>query len=95
MAPVVASYVRVAVGPTASRRLREEESFYRTIDERHRKHFATMDVPLGSVGIAAFQRSEIIDALAPYHSALDLPIVRVLADANPDSLNTVTDAAAP
>jgi len=95
MAPVVASYVRVAVGPEASRRLREEEGFYRTINEGHRKHFAAMDVPLGSVGIAASQRSEVIDALAPYHSALDLPIVRVLADADPDSLNTVMEAAAP
>ena len=95
IAPVVASYVRVAVGPKASRRLREEEGFYRTINEAHRKHFAAMNVPLGSVGIAASQRSEVIDALAPYHSALDLPIVRVLADADPDSLNTVADAAAP
>ena len=95
MAPVVASYVRVAVGPKASRRLREEEGFYRTINEGHRKHFAAMDVPVGSVGIAASQRSEVIDALAPYHSALDLPIVRVLADADPDSLNAVTEAAAP
>jgi alkanesulfonate monooxygenase SsuD/methylene tetrahydromethanopterin reductase-like flavin-dependent oxidoreductase (luciferase family) len=95
MAPVVASYVRVAVGPEASRRLREEEGFYRTINASHRKHFAAMDVPFGSVGIAASQRSEVNDALAPYHSALDLPIVRALADANPASLNTVTDAAAP
>jgi alkanesulfonate monooxygenase SsuD/methylene tetrahydromethanopterin reductase-like flavin-dependent oxidoreductase (luciferase family) len=95
MAPVVASYVRVAVGPDAGRRLREEEGFYRTINEGHRKHFAAMDVPLGSVGIAASQRSEVIDALAPYHSALDLPIVRVLADADPNSLHTVVDAAAP
>ena len=95
MAPVVASYVRVAVGPKASRRLREEEGFYRTINEGHRKHFAAMDVPVGSVGIAASQRSEVIDALATYHSALDLPIVRVLADADRDSLNVVADAAAP
>ena len=94
-APVVASYVRVAVGPKASRRLRREEGFYRTINEAHRKHFAAMDVPVGSVGIAASQRADVVDALAPYHSALDLPIVRVLADADPDSLNTVVDAAAP
>ena len=95
IAPVVASYVRVAVGPKASRRLREEEGFYRTINEAHRKHFAAMNVPLGSVGIAASQRSEGSDALAPYHSALDLPIVRVLADADPDSLIAVADVAAP
>ena len=92
-APVVASYVRVAVGPGASRRLREEEGFYRTINESHRSHFAAMDVPLGSVGIAAGQRAAVLEAMAPYHAALDLPIVRVLADAR--SLCAVTDAAAP
>jgi hypothetical protein len=83
------------VGPNASRRLREEEGFYRTINESHRKHFAAMKVPHGSVGIAASQRSDVTDALAPYHSALDLPNVRVLADADPNSLKTVADAAAP
>jgi alkanesulfonate monooxygenase SsuD/methylene tetrahydromethanopterin reductase-like flavin-dependent oxidoreductase (luciferase family) len=92
-APLVASYVRVAVGPGASARLGEEERFYRTINEGHRRHFAAMDVPVGSVGIAASQHSDVLDALAPYHSALDLPIVRVLADAR--SLRAVTDAAAP
>jgi alkanesulfonate monooxygenase SsuD/methylene tetrahydromethanopterin reductase-like flavin-dependent oxidoreductase (luciferase family) len=92
-APVVACYVRVGVGPSARRRLRQEEGFYRTINEGHRKHFAAMDVPVGSVGIAASQRSELLESLAPYQSALDLPIVRVLADA--DSLSAVTDAAAP
>jgi alkanesulfonate monooxygenase SsuD/methylene tetrahydromethanopterin reductase-like flavin-dependent oxidoreductase (luciferase family) len=94
-APVVASYVRVAVGPGASRRLREEEGFYRTINEGHRKHFAAMAVPVGSVGIAASQRSDLLEALAPYHSALDLPIVRVPADADATLLSAVTDAAAP
>jgi alkanesulfonate monooxygenase SsuD/methylene tetrahydromethanopterin reductase-like flavin-dependent oxidoreductase (luciferase family) len=94
-APAVASYVRVAVGPGASRRLREEEGFYRTINEGHRKHFAAMDVAVGSVGIAASQRSDLLEALAPYHSALDLPIVRVLADADATLLSAVTAAAAP
>jgi alkanesulfonate monooxygenase SsuD/methylene tetrahydromethanopterin reductase-like flavin-dependent oxidoreductase (luciferase family) len=93
--PVVASYVRVAVGPGASRRLREEEGFYRTINEGHRKHFAAMAVPVGSVGIAASQRSDLLEALTPYHSALDLAIVRVPADADATLLSAVTDAAAP
>jgi alkanesulfonate monooxygenase SsuD/methylene tetrahydromethanopterin reductase-like flavin-dependent oxidoreductase (luciferase family) len=92
-APVVASYVRVAVGPGASGRLHDEERFYRTINEGHRKHFAAMDAAVGSVGIAASQRSDVLEALAPYHAALDLPIVRVLADAS--LLSAVTDAAAP
>jgi alkanesulfonate monooxygenase SsuD/methylene tetrahydromethanopterin reductase-like flavin-dependent oxidoreductase (luciferase family) len=94
-APLVASYVRVAVGPGARRRLRAEERFYRTINEGHRKHFAAMDLPVGSIGIAASERADLLGALAPYHSALDLPIVRVLAASDATSLGAVTDAAAP
>jgi alkanesulfonate monooxygenase SsuD/methylene tetrahydromethanopterin reductase-like flavin-dependent oxidoreductase (luciferase family) len=94
-APVVASYVRVAVGPGAAQRLHGAERFYRTINEAHRKHFAAMDVPVGAVGIAASQRSEVVQALAGYHAALDLPIVRVLADADANALRAVADAAAP
>ena len=94
-APIVASYVRVAVGPGAAQRLHGAERFYRTINEAHRKHFAAMDVPVGAVGIAASQRSEVVQALAGYHAALDLPIVRVLADADATALRAVADAAAP
>jgi len=93
--PVVASYVRVAVGQGARRRLREQESYYRAINEAHRKHFAAMGVPVGSVGIAASQRSDVLNALAPYHAALDLPVVRVLADTDRMLLSAVADAAAP
>jgi alkanesulfonate monooxygenase SsuD/methylene tetrahydromethanopterin reductase-like flavin-dependent oxidoreductase (luciferase family) len=93
--PVVASYLRVAVGPGATRRLRAEEGFYRTINEAHSRHFAAMDVPVGSVGIAASRRPELLEALASYHSALDLPIVRVLADRDLVSLIDVIRAAAP
>jgi hypothetical protein len=35
------------------------------------------------------------ERLAPYQSALDLPIVRVLANADATSLTAVADAAAP
>jgi alkanesulfonate monooxygenase SsuD/methylene tetrahydromethanopterin reductase-like flavin-dependent oxidoreductase (luciferase family) len=95
VAPVVASYVRVAVGTGARRRLRDEEGIYRTINEAHRRHFAAMNAPVGTVGIATSQRSELLEALAPYQSALDLPIVRVLAEADARSLSAVTGAAAP
>jgi len=94
-APVVASYVRVAVGPGAAQRLHSAERFYRTINEAHRMHFAAMDVPVGAVGIAASQRSDVVQALAAYHRALDLPIVRALADADATALRAVADAAAP
>ena len=93
--PIVGSYVRIAVGPGSRQRLRHEESRYRSINEGHRKHFAAMDVPLGSVGVAASKRSEVQDRLAPYQSALDLPIVRVLANLDASSLGAVADAAAP
>jgi hypothetical protein len=44
-----------------------------------------MNVLLGSVGVA-LARSEVLEGLAPYHSALDLPIARVLADSDSMSL---------
>jgi alkanesulfonate monooxygenase SsuD/methylene tetrahydromethanopterin reductase-like flavin-dependent oxidoreductase (luciferase family) len=94
-APIVASYVRVAVGPGASRRLRDEERRYRNINESHRKHFEAMNAALGSVGIAAATRPEVLDELSPYHSALDLPIARLLADHDAASLRAAVVAAAP
>ena len=94
-APIVASYVRVAVGPGARRRLREEERHYRNINEAHRRHFEAMGVRLGSVGVAASARPEVLDGLAPYHSVLDLPIARLLADQDATSLSAATIAAAP
>jgi alkanesulfonate monooxygenase SsuD/methylene tetrahydromethanopterin reductase-like flavin-dependent oxidoreductase (luciferase family) len=94
-APILASYVRVAVGSGSLHRLRDDERHYRNIDERHRKHFAAMDVPLGSVGVAASTRRAVHEQLAPYQRALDLPIVRVLAHADASSLTAVAEAAAP
>jgi alkanesulfonate monooxygenase SsuD/methylene tetrahydromethanopterin reductase-like flavin-dependent oxidoreductase (luciferase family) len=94
-APLVASYVRVAVGAGSGQRLRDAEGFYRTVTEGHRRHFEAMDVPLGSVGVAATSRPEVLDALEPYQSALDLPIVRVLADRDATALAAVVDTAAP
>ena len=94
-APVIASYVRVAVGSGSLARLRHEEGQYRNINDNHRKHFAAMNVPLGSVGVAASTRPEVRARLAPYQSALDLPIVRVLASPDAASLTAVADAAAP
>ena len=94
-APLVASYVRVAVGPGSRQRLRGEERHYRNINEAHRKHFEAMDVPLGSVGVAASARPDLLKGLAPYHSALDLPIARLLTDQDATSLSAAAIAAAP
>ena len=94
-APVVASYVRVAVGAGAGQRLSDEEGRYRIINEAHRQHFEAMDVPLGSVGVAASARPGVLDGLAPYHAALDLPIARLLTDQDATSLPAAAVAAAP
>jgi alkanesulfonate monooxygenase SsuD/methylene tetrahydromethanopterin reductase-like flavin-dependent oxidoreductase (luciferase family) len=93
--PVVATYVRVAVGSGARQRLRDEERYYRTVNEDHRKHFETMDVQLGSVGVAASARPEVLEGLAPYQSTFDLPIARVLAEHDATSLPAAAIAAAP
>jgi alkanesulfonate monooxygenase SsuD/methylene tetrahydromethanopterin reductase-like flavin-dependent oxidoreductase (luciferase family) len=94
VAPVLASYVRVAVGAGAGQRLRDEERRYRNINEAHRRHFEAMDVPLGSVGVAASARPGVSDGLALYHSALDLPIARLLTDQDATSLSVAAVAAA-
>jgi hypothetical protein len=64
-APILASYVPVVLGPGARRRLRDEERHYRNITEAHRQHFEAMDVPPGSVGVAASARPEVLKGLAP------------------------------
>jgi alkanesulfonate monooxygenase SsuD/methylene tetrahydromethanopterin reductase-like flavin-dependent oxidoreductase (luciferase family) len=94
-APVVASYVRVAVGSGAVERLHEVEGRYRTINDAHRKHFEAMDVPLGSVGVAADSGTAVREGLAAYEAALDLTIARVLAEPDAASLRAVAEAAAP
>jgi alkanesulfonate monooxygenase SsuD/methylene tetrahydromethanopterin reductase-like flavin-dependent oxidoreductase (luciferase family) len=94
-APVVASYVRLAFGPGASQRLRDEENRYRKKNEGHRRHFEAMGVAPGSVGVTACARSEVLDGLAPYHAVLDLPIARILTAGDADSLRSAATAAAP
>ena len=93
--PIVAAYVRVAIGPDSLQRLQAAESKYRNINKAHRRHFNAMDVPLGSVGVAAATRTEALDGLAPYHAALELPIARLVADPDLTSLYTAAAAAAP
>jgi alkanesulfonate monooxygenase SsuD/methylene tetrahydromethanopterin reductase-like flavin-dependent oxidoreductase (luciferase family) len=94
-APIVASYVRVAVGSDSQQRLRDEEGRYRELNESQRQHFTGLNAPLGSVGVAASTPTEVQARLAPYQAALDLPIVRVLANADAASLTAVAEAAAP
>ena len=90
--PVTALYVRVAAGSGAEQRLEHEEGRYRGFDP---EHFAAMDVPIGSVGVARSSRAEVVEQLAPYRPAVELPIVRVLAEPDVASLCAVAEAAAP
>ena len=89
--PITALYVRVAEGPDAAQRLRDEETRYREMDVAH---FAEMDVPLGAVGVAVPDRRGVVAGLAPYSTAVDLPIVRALAEPDVASLVGVAEAAA-
>jgi alkanesulfonate monooxygenase SsuD/methylene tetrahydromethanopterin reductase-like flavin-dependent oxidoreductase (luciferase family) len=82
-APVTALYVRVAVGDGATQRLRDEEGRYRRMAAAH---FEAMNAPLGAVGVCGSSRHEVVEALAPYLGAVDLPIVRALAGRDLESL---------
>jgi alkanesulfonate monooxygenase SsuD/methylene tetrahydromethanopterin reductase-like flavin-dependent oxidoreductase (luciferase family) len=93
--PIVAAYVRVAIGPDSPQRLQAEEHKYRNINEAHQQHFNAMNVSLGSIGVAAATRTEALNKLAPYHAVLDLPIARLVADSDPTALDTAAAAAAP
>ena len=90
--PITALYVRVAVGDGAAQRLRDEEGRYRRLMATH---FDAMDAPPGSVGVAGSAHEDVVNALGPYRSAVDLAIVRVLAEADLASLLPVAEAAAP
>jgi hypothetical protein len=83
------------VGPGSAQRLRDEESYYRDINDGHRRHFHAMNVPLGTVGVAASTRSEVLEGLAPYDAVLNLPIARILTDNDATTLSTAAVAAAP
>jgi alkanesulfonate monooxygenase SsuD/methylene tetrahydromethanopterin reductase-like flavin-dependent oxidoreductase (luciferase family) len=92
-APTTALYIRVAAGDGSARRLHDEEGRYRRLAAAH---FAEMEeAPPGSVGVAGSARQDVVGGLAPYRTAVDLPIVRVLAGGDLASLAEVAEAAAP
>lgn len=93
-APPVFGYVRTAVGPDAAQRLAKEESFYRDLHDGYRNHFARLDQPEGTVGVAAPDPAAAQQALAAY-TALDTIVVRGLASAKVDPMTALAAAAAP
>jgi alkanesulfonate monooxygenase SsuD/methylene tetrahydromethanopterin reductase-like flavin-dependent oxidoreductase (luciferase family) len=92
--PPIFGYVRTAVGPDAARRLVEEENRYRHLHQAYEDHFARLEAPAGTVGIAAADADETQGALATY-AALDTIVVRALASATVDGMTAVATAAAP
>ena len=92
--PPVFGYVRTAVGPDAAERLAKEESFYRDLHDGYRNHFARLDEPEGTVGVAAADADSAQKALAAY-TALDTVVVRGLASAKVEAMAAVAEAAAP
>jgi hypothetical protein len=78
----------------AAQRLAKEEGFYRDLHDGYRKHFARLDEPEGTVGVASRDRDDVQSALAAYE-ALDVTVVRALASAKLEAMATVAEAAAP
>jgi alkanesulfonate monooxygenase SsuD/methylene tetrahydromethanopterin reductase-like flavin-dependent oxidoreductase (luciferase family) len=90
--PPVFGYVRVACGPDAGERLAKEEAFYRDLHDGYRNHFATLDEPAGTVGVAATEPVATRREIAAY-DALDTVVVRGLASANLDAMASLAEAA--
>jgi alkanesulfonate monooxygenase SsuD/methylene tetrahydromethanopterin reductase-like flavin-dependent oxidoreductase (luciferase family) len=92
--PPVLGYVRTAVGPDAGERLTKEESFYRELHAGYANHFARIDQPVGTVGIAVAGRDEAQRELEQFE-ALDVVVVRALASASVEAMTALAEAAAP
>jgi alkanesulfonate monooxygenase SsuD/methylene tetrahydromethanopterin reductase-like flavin-dependent oxidoreductase (luciferase family) len=92
--PPVFGYVRTAVGEDAERRLAKEELFYRDLHDGYRNHFARLDEPEGTVGVAVPDAAAAQRALAGYR-ALDTVVVRALASARLETMGSLAEAAAP
>jgi alkanesulfonate monooxygenase SsuD/methylene tetrahydromethanopterin reductase-like flavin-dependent oxidoreductase (luciferase family) len=92
--PPVLGYVRTAIGDDARERLAKEEAFYRDLHDGYRRQFARLDLPVGTVGVAAGDAGGA-DAELNRYDALDVVVVRGLASATLESMGAVAAAAAP
>ena len=93
-APPIFGYVRTAVGSDAPARLAKEESFYRDLHDGYRNHFARLNEPEGTVGVAAGRRSRgpitARGLLSPGHNRRPRPGFREV-----DPMLAVAESAAP
>jgi alkanesulfonate monooxygenase SsuD/methylene tetrahydromethanopterin reductase-like flavin-dependent oxidoreductase (luciferase family) len=77
--PVVAGYVRVALGPDAAMRLTAEADRYRRRPRPYARLFAEQEaLDAGPPGVAAASGDQVAKLLAPYRAALDTCVVRAL-----------------
>jgi alkanesulfonate monooxygenase SsuD/methylene tetrahydromethanopterin reductase-like flavin-dependent oxidoreductase (luciferase family) len=93
--PRVFGYVRTAVGEDATARLAKEEGFYRDLHDGYRNHFARLNEPEGSVGVAGPDSGSAQRALSDYEGPLDTVVVRGLASAEIEAMTGLAEAAAP
>lgn len=93
--PVIASYVRVALGPDSGERLHAEANRYRNRPRPYTRLFEAQAADEEHVpGIAAVDPAAVPALLAPYHSALDTCVVRALpATRSVDELRAIARAA--
>lgn len=92
--PPIFGYVRTAVGDDAERRLAKEEGFYRDLHEGYVRHFARLNEPEGTVGVAATTATAAQRELSAY-GALDVVVVRGLASARVEPMLALAEATAP
>ena len=93
--PVVASYVRVALGADAADRMLNEANRYRGRPRPYTRLFDEQDTDEARVpGIAAVDPAAVSALLAPYRTALDTCVVRALpAGSSAEELLAIARAA--
>lgn len=77
-APLVAAYVRVAVGPDSEQHLAIEAERYRRSSPSYAAAFAAQQVDAATVGIACADAGDVPRRLEVYRAALDTCIIRGL-----------------
>lgn len=92
--PPVMGYIRAAIGPDAGERLLREEHRYRHVSASYEDHFARLEAPEGTVGIATPTAEDARAALAN-HTAYDIPVIRALTTGTLEALTTLAQSLAP
>jgi hypothetical protein len=88
------AYVRVAVDDTAADRLAQAQAMAATIHDGYARHFERQGAPPALIGVASSSPA-VVDAALSAFDALDLVVVRPLADPTVAGLGAVALAAAP